>query len=307
MNTVAGESSQNPTLSLKAVDTVKTPELQQLDDSSFHRFVPTGYTIKVNLPLVRNTKNALFAINIDGFIPVYNVNDGAWATMQANMSPVQYLDGEADNVEIFQDQTVVPILSHYYSHRFISGNVNVSLRVTSNTTQPGNMMISQASGLVRDYYDPIDNYDGLRFTNSTAYTTDYTPGNFIVADMSLNRNINIATIRKDPNSATDLAWKLYKVGRAVNNDPHKVFYSTQFQEDWLFFSPLSDFPNNSANQLVFSVFFDYSNVQFYTPMFPFIALGSDDVDQQILVYSDTFISTRSLATTNKNNAAWLPS
>jgi len=42
--------------------------------------------------------------------------------------------------------------------------------------------------------------------------------------------------------------------------------ASQFVEDWLLFTPVSDFAGIAANQLSFTFYFDYSACGFYTPM-----------------------------------------
>jgi hypothetical protein len=307
MNTIAGESTTSPTNFLKAIDTVPTPEISYFDDTSFKRFVPTGIKVKISLPLVRNTKDPLFGINIDGFIPQYNIKN-AWSLIHANLFPVQIVDGNS-TVEITQDQFTLPIQSYYASHRYIEGNVGVGLRITSNTTQPGNMMITQASGLVRDYYSSSEPYLGLRFSNSTVYPLDYATGNFMLADLSLNRNVSIRTVRKDPNKTLDLAKKIDEISKLVINDTATIARSeivaTQFQEDWLLFAPLSDLPDNTSNQLTIEVFFDYSQVQFFVPIFPVIALGANTVQRQVLRWTRSF-KNRQISTILKDNCTYLP-
>lgn len=307
MNTIAGESTTSPTNFLKAIDTVPTPEISYFDDTSFKRFTPTGIKIKINLPLVRNSKDPLFGINIDGFIPQYNFKN-SWNLIHSNLFPVQYIDG-ATTVEISQDQFCLPIQSYYASHRMIEGNVGVGLRITSNTTQPGNMIITQASGLLRDYYCSNETYSGLRFSNSTLYPLDYAVGNFMLADLSLNRNISIRSVRKDPNKTLDLAKKIDEISKLVINDTTTnaltEILATQFQEDWLLFAPLSDLPDNTANQLTIEVFFDYSQIQFFVPLFPIIALGANTVQRQILRWTTSF-KNKLIATITKDNATYLP-
>jgi len=67
----------------------------------------------------------------------------------------------------------------------------------------------------------------------------------------------------------------------------------------LLFGILSDMANQNANQLNFSFFFDYTNVQFYYPMLPIISTAPDNFGKQIL--EATFTLTSNVTVTHANS------
>lgn len=308
MNTIAGVSTTSPTSFIKKIDTVPTPDIQQVDDSAFKRFVYTGYTVTIDLPLVKNSKNPIFGINIDGFNPGYNLGgaDVTWASIQQNLCPVQVLAG-VTGVAVSKEEISNPIDTMYLSHRFMSGNVGIGLRIASNTAQAGNFLVAQGHGMTRGYYRRSEQYAGLRITNSTAYTTDYAMGNFAAMDISLDRTLSITTSRKDPNKVTDLAKKIFYVSNVTGNNAVEQVMATQFMEDWILFAPLTTLPNPTPNQLYISVFFDYSNIQFFVPMIPKVSLAPGSVGRQILRWTANFMNRNAAtAAIGRGQGNWLP-
>lgn len=286
--TNAGTSLTNPTMSLKTVDQSSIPEIDVLSEMDFRNFVYTGISAIVDLPLNKTTRNALFGVNIDGFIPPWNVKDPYFASWFKNFYPVQNFPETFASVKIRQEVSSIPVQLLYLSHRIIAGNVGVGVRLTANTAQSGNLIIAQASGVTRHYYANDAPHIGLIFTNSSHAPIDYNYNSFLLGDVSLNRNISITPIRKDPTIQTDLARKLIMPSQPRSRDFDRLVGS-QYQEDWLLFGILSNLPSTSANQLTFSFFFDYSQVQFYQPMLVTLPTIPTSFDRQIMLVSDTWL------------------
>jgi len=295
MDTIISQPSQlTPTTNLKSSDISRPSVAINIDDHSFKKFVPTGIKVRVNVPVQRVNNRAIFAINIDGFIPQFNLADGFVTPAYRNLFPVQVFENAIDYVSVFQEQLNIPIQTHYICHRLFSGHVNVGIRVTSNTSQTGTFMITQASSCIRNYYRNSTNYRGLKFLNTSEEGTDYAVDSFILGDLSINRNWGITTVGKQNLPKTDLAQKLYYMfqrqtanattAELIRDQP----YLEQFMEDWLFFTPITNIPNQNGGQIDFEIFFDYSNVTFYMPMKPYLALPNLNTDQQILNFSATF-------------------
>lgn len=301
----------NPTLSLKGIDTLSIPDIQQIGDADFRKYVPTGIKVVIDTPLVKNSRDALFAINLDGFIPTYVLNNNLSiiSNTYKNMFPVQANSHTLGFVHISQEQTMIPAQCLYYSHRFMSGSVGVGLRVTSNTAQSGNLIISQATAVMRQPYAASEAYDGLRFNNCGDNVTDFSMNNFVVADVSLNRQVSITTTRRDPLKITDLSKKIsefsawFRTPTTLNNIYNGNVVLSQFTEDWLMVGLLGNLPNQNADQVTIDIFFDYSRVNFYVPIFPIIPCGPSDFAKQILQYSETF---NGRTTRLKEDFVWLP-
>jgi len=98
----------------------------------------------------------------------------------------------------------------------------------------------------------------------------------------------------------DLAKKLNDIGTdayAFTNHSDWLLYNnfaSQFQEDWLFITPLTNVPSQNANQVTLSFFFDFSTVTFETPIYPVIPMGIN-TGASFLNYTATFLNTLPLA------------
>lgn len=312
MNTIqtGPNNFSNPTLMLKGIENTSIPEIQEVSSSDFQKFVYTGIKVVINTPVVRNSRNAIFAVNLDGFIPNDILSSNAvWSNVNRNLFPVQVFSEFLSNVSVLQEQVALPVQMLYLSHRFIAGSIGVGIRVTSNTSQSGNFLISQATGVKRDFYEASEIYTGLRFINQSYNTSDYSVNNFLVADVSLNRNISIVTNKKDPLKVMDLPQKIKTLYGGYRNRVNftdiwtRNMFESQFLEDWLLFGLLSNFPNQNSNQVTVDFFFDFSRVQFYVPMSPIIPSIPNDPNRQILNYSSTFNNN---GARTRDNAVWIP-
>jgi len=304
---IAGIDQTKPTELLKGVDTGSIPEVSNLTADDMKRYVFTGISAIIDTPLVKNSRNALLAVNIDGFIPVYNFLDPYWGRIMYNMFPVQAFSRTLSTVSIRQEQIALPSLFNYCSHRFIGGNVGIGIRVSSNTAQTGNLMISQASGVARNYYSVGSTYQGLRFSNASENQSDYGVQSFVLGDISLNRNISITPIRRDPTIKTDLAQKIIQmtevpVALAIEDIHKRNTVASQFLEDWILIGILTNLPNSAASQITLSFFFDFSNVQFYTPMLPIIPFATNNFGKQFLNITASF----AVPSLSKAAAVWIP-
>lgn len=296
---------QKPTDVIKQLDKQPAQSMVIIGDADFKKFVPSGWKVIVDLPLVRNTNRAIFAINIDGFQPYWNLSDTFYPTALVNLAPVQAFSHSLDYVHILHEQVTLPIMTMYYSHRAFAGNVKVGLRVQSNTTQSGSFMVTQANTVMRNFYKNNETYTGLKFLNSSNQGTDYAMNSFFLGDLSINRNWSISPMSQSTLSRTDLAFKLSKLDQIAQTSsiPQDLKtlnpFVSQFTEDWLLFTPLADLPNANSNQITFEIFFDYSDVQFYTPMLPLLASTNTNYNNQILNVSATIHNKKF---TNKSQA-----
>lgn len=293
----------NPTLQLKNIDTASIPDLSVISEEDFKRYVYTGISIVIDTPIVKNSRNAIFGINTDGFIPQYNMGNtvaNGPANVMRNLFPVQPTPQSVTFVHIYQEQMMMPIQALYASNRFISGSVGVGLRFSSNTGQSGNFMVAQATGVVRKYAPFADTYAGIEANNTALNVSDYSFGNFALLDLSLNRQVSLRATKRDVAKRMDIQKKVSTI--YYNHYPNTTLtgfydynaFATQFQEDWLLFAPLWNVPNQNANQLTITVFFDYSNVNFEVPVFPIIPMGSNQYAQAFLNWSLSFVGTTAL-------------
>ena len=270
---------------------------------SSNNFVPTGIVITMDLPVVYNNPNqAILAFNLDGFIPQKSmfVDNDVYLRVIKNMFPVQLLGSEAGpptTTNIFKIQyteCTLPVMTKYLSHRLISGQVGIALRVSSNTSQSGNIKLTHAARLERvyDFNAPTSPYFGLRSNSGNLSSRDFQTKSFTVADLSLQRHWNLIGSRTSPFPHLDLPFKMYNIG--VPPSIRKLLpadvpqFQQHFQEDWLLLSVDTTIPSPETNQLTFEVFYDYSKVSFEKPMLNINPLGSKDLIDITSLYLSTF-------------------
>jgi len=263
----------NPTLALKQNDPSSIPDVSVITEADLHKYVYTGYKVVINTPVTKNSLGPLFTINLDGFIPSYSIFTD-WGSAIKNLTPVQPTTDSKSFVKVFQEQIMLPIQHLYYSNRFTMGKVNVGLRISSNTSQSGNFFIAQGTSMVRKYYDNTTKWDGVDFINTSAEVTDFSTNNFALLDASLNRQFSIKPTRRNPTKAQDMLKKIVEVkncsyGTLAQNLTSNVIAS-QFAEDHLLVGILGNLPDQNANQITISIFFDYSDVSFAVPVMPII-------------------------------------
>lgn len=276
-----------------------TPSIEPNTESLFHRCVDSGYTVTIDTPVARNNKNGLFGINLCGFIPDFTLPDPNWTLMQKNMCPVQPFSSTRSFVTVKQDMVILPVMHAMMSNRFCSGTVNVLLRISSNTGQTGNLIVTQQSGLIPRVYGVNENYQGVRFQNDGHHTSDPMICNFSLADVSMVRQVGFRTIFRQPVAMVDIQKKIFEFS-TTSKSPES---SSQFPEDWLFVGLISDLPQTTASQLYIRVLFDYSEVSFYQSMYPIMPAIPHNPSQQILMYSKTFVDTSG---NKKADAVFLP-
>lgn len=289
--------------------------IEPMTEQQMSGFYYTGINVHLKLPLTVNSGDPLFAINTDGFIPIYNItsNDETtsthpYASVHANMMPVQSFQTSRAIITI--DLQYLPNYAqmNYYSNRFMSGSVGVGLRIISNVGQTGHLSISHATAVQRAYYQPLEVYDGLRFMNYPTNTFNQAISGYALLDISTNRNVRVTSVENNPNNVLDMYKKLKMIGFAPNLQTWDQYYkvmSNQFLEDWLIVGALSSIPNTNGEDLVISVYFDYSRVTFALPMFTTIPTVPQTAERQILRFSHSF-DNKVINTITKAEASWYP-
>lgn len=270
-----------------------TPAVAPISDQELQsNFIPTGITVIIPTNLAKINSEALFGVNVDGFIPPLN-NTVNLPTLWKNLFPIQLTQaGSATpGLRVIYEYVQIPIQFKYLSYRYISGNVGVGIRISSQTGQVGNFYITQARAASRWFYAPNDLYNGVRFCNASVNTLDYAPASFAIGDLSLNRNISITTVRTNPNVIQDHALKLVDLHRYGNGSAdykNYLNFVNQQSEDWLLFQPVMNLSGGAASEIFMTFFFDFSTVTFSTPMYPIIPIYPENYDQQILLFTQTF-------------------
>lgn len=311
MNLENSPSVNKPT-QLKNIDTVKPPLVEIASDQDFAKFVNTGITVKIALPLAKNSENFLFGINLDGLlINFWNIMDPLYGVLLANLFPVQINPDLIGKAEIIWTPIPYPIYSAMQSNRFMSGNVRIGLRITSNVGQTGNLYITEVNSVTRSFYEntKTDLFKGVRFNNISDRTVDFGNAGFITGDVSLNRNIAITPSGANNNRVLDIQLKMARTSTIPTRDVntfHKIgAIMTQFAEDWLLVSGLTNFPSTQGNEMFITVFADYSNISFFGKTMPMLATVPCERFTQIMLVSKS-IDGKAPLDVKKAAIKWLP-
>lgn len=287
-NLITGESTIHHATAIKTPEIESQPEVRFISEADFQGFTFTGISIEIPTPLVKTSSTGLFGINVDGFIPnfVINPRNSLWR----NLFPVQPTETAINisGMEIYHEQIALPVMTNFVSHRYVEGDVGIAVRITSNTTQSGNLLIAQASGITRNFYAPNQNYTGLQFLNASSNPSDYAPNGFCVVDLSLNRHLAITPVRRCNTRVMDLAKKIQYITTIPNiKTPALYPFMNQFLEDWLLFGIQTTIPHDQANIVNLAFYFDWSRIKFYTPMLPYIPVLPLEDREEILLYLAT--------------------
>jgi len=304
----------NTPTEIVGVDT--TPNyLMDLTDADLNKFTYTGISIKIKLPLIKNTDQAIFGINTDGFIPGIT-HTQRFSQIMMNLFPVQVFEHAKTFVDIFYEPIALPILHKYYSYRFCKGKPRIGLRMSSNVSQTGNFQVVQASGIQRKFVSTDERYNGLRFKGTLPTSSTFAPAGITIWDVSINRHLGVTPVSRENFPALDLMKKMYDVStlptlNAVTQVRRNLLES-QFLEEWLLFTPQNSFPSTNGNEIDISVYMDWSEVEFTCPGVPIQPIASVYPECRILNVTSSFVGKRAadvnLSTTTqwKTVLTWLP-
>lgn len=303
-NLITGASTPIHTFAIKEPEVESQPEVRFINEADFQGFTYTGINIEIPTPLVKTSSIGIFGINIDGFIPSFTHN--AISTLYRNLFPVQVTDSAINisGLQVYHEVIALPALTNYLCHRYVEGDIGIAMRITSNTTQAGNLLIAQTSGVTRNFYTKTDNYKGLQFLNSSNNPSDFAPNGMCVVDLSLNRHVAITPVRRCNTRVMDLAKKIYELDKMITKTTNLYPFLNQFLEDWLLFGLQTTIPHETANIINLAFYFDWSRVKFYTPMLPYIPRLPLDDGEQILLYLTTFKDKPGID--NVRNWSWWP-
>jgi len=245
-----------------------------IQNSDFEKLYPTGINVELNLPIVKTTDQYIFGVNLDGFIPQFNLAETVSGTparknVYRNLFPVQFFDGTWNSTtpigRITQDIQTMAVQTLFQSHAFVDGAINVVARLTANTAMSGNLQTARLRTATRNYRRSVDANTGLSFSNFLGNITDVSQESFALVDLSLNRTASYQCDRTAAVSATHFAFKLDSIALNSSKIGGQPFIQ-QFTEDWLLFGLVNTLPATQSNVLTISFFFDYSNVTFEVPL-----------------------------------------
>nr|WPR17960.1 MAG: hypothetical protein [Owegonang virus 2] len=306
MEATIQEPTINPT---EIVSLDETPTyMMDLTEEDLKKFTYTGITIRVKVPFIKNNDNAIFAINTDGFIPGVTYRSDSIKSLMINLFPVQVFETSMDLVEIFYEPVALPILHYYMSYRYVKGKPRIGLRLSSNVGQTGNFQVVQASGLQRLYYTNTEPYKGLRFVNTENTSSTFAPAGITLWDVSINRNLGITPVTRENMPALDLMMKKYGIVRPTSSAGNVNFsrnvFTSQFLEEWLFFTPQNSFPNTNGGDIEIGVYMDWSELQFDMPGVPIQPITVNLKHCDILKVSESFNGKRADDINISTPAGW---
>lgn len=296
MSSTTTQNTNNPT-EIVGLDTIK-PRVEFLTEKDLVNFTYTGINIKLKVPLVKDSDKALFAINTDGLIVGPTFRQDTFKGLMINMFPVQIFENAQDYVEVTYEPIALPILHMFYSYRFVKGKARIGLRLSSNVSQTGNLIVSQASGLQRRFYSKNESYKGLHFLNAENTSSTFAPAGLITLDVSINRDVGITPINRENMPAVDIMQKLSMVNKLfemttrdeVENANHLI--TSQFLEEWLLFTPQNNLPNTNGGELEFGLYMDWSEISFDCPGMPIQPISMRWPKTQILGVTQSFNNRR---------------
>lgn len=279
-------------------------------------YVPSGYTITMDLPLLKVSDRALIAINPNGFIPSYidwilsmSLSGSALLPTQmmtTQMQPVQVVDQGIGSslwtvIRISQHVKTIPVLTKYLSFRKISGSIGIGIRISTNTGQTGNLIFTQAAGVIRDWGNifalPTDSpatwtYQGLSAKNTNLNISNYDPKTFMLLDLSLQRHLSIRTPITRNHAFWDLPNLLWRLHQGLGNAQTLEAFQHQYAEDWILMGIVNDLPASTTNQIQMELYFDYSQMEFEMPMLMTPQIGTGQIIQWTNFYRPNSVGER---------------
>jgi hypothetical protein len=287
-------------------------KIQPITDQETRGLKFTGITIKVKLPLKLDTGDFMFGINTDGFIPQANLLLGdinKFRNIYTNLLPVQVSQTALNFVSI--EHKFVPNFEQmqYMSNRFNQGSVGVVVRLVSNVGQTGHLVVSHITGVQRIYYVGAEKYQGLRFRNMPTDTFAGSLAGFSLVDISTNRNLSLISTNNPTTNVLDFNKKISFLSNIPSSESPNVrtreTMESQFLEDWLIFGPTNSMPNTNGGDFELSVYFDYSRVTFFMPLYPMVPTVPQERAKQILLFSKTFDS-KTINSIDSAKIEWSP-
>lgn len=257
-------------------------------------YIPAGYKVVMNLPLVKASDRALLAINVNGFIPNYHEWHASFSAV-TNYKPHQRLYMLMQMIHVVDQgpgtqlhkaiqikhtlKSIIP-MTKMLSYRRISGAIGLGIRISSNTAQTGNLIFTHAAGVIRDWNVLGDKgwqdwtYRGITALNTNFKISNYDQKTFSLDDVSLQRHMSITTNSTNNVGYLDLPYLLATIVEGFPTGSNYSAFCHQFAEDFLLMGILSDLPVSTTNQLTLEFFVDYSNISFEMPMLIHLVIGT---------------------------------
>lgn len=263
-------------------------------DELLKSFVPLGITVIINTPVLFQGTKAVLNLNLNGILAPENATPIMMNLFPVTFDPGWFTTGAG---EILWEFVNHPIFTAQRSYRIMDGHVDYALRVTSNTTQPGNLIFTRRTALKRDFKlsTQVGTYNGNNYLNCSRNALDFSSETFSLSDLSLNRTILLKTEHTRSNKF-DLNY-FYFMLRNTALPPVTTLvtgehFKQQFLEDVITMSIATDLPSTEVNQVSFMILADYSNVSFEMPLLcsPGLPVGQGVTNVTDILYNGTPIT-----------------
>lgn len=183
-------------------------------------------------------------------------------------SPVQFVEGTynpASNFEIINYNHPILPQNPLLSHQYVSGGLNVSVRLTSNTGISGNIVYAVANNVMRNYtWKDSEKYPGYSCKTDIRMQS-HTVKSFAINDVSLIRHSINPVPKVAHQKFMDVPWAFIRTwddADGLNN------YANFYTEDLLLIYALSDISGANTGPVVLDFIFDFSEVVYETPTLP---------------------------------------
>lgn len=157
------------------------------------------------------------------------------------------------------------------SHRYVTGNVQVSIRVTSNTGVSGQFAFTQFENIPRVWEGRITE-DGKYLGYTTPLSNRFDAKNtitFNLNDLSLVRHVTFQNAKRDLNKFYDLVTLFHEAKEHFMSDQLLLDkYTNFYTEDFIGCYVNSDITAGTPGNIEIDFFFDYSGVTYSCPTTP---------------------------------------
>jgi len=294
----------------------------QIADTEFQfsnelkNFESTGYTVIVNVPIAKDSTNPLFLIDALGFIPTFYRGkvdhdedpDNAWGRIVANESMVQPFEGSSDFVKILRTSKYPLSQLMYDLDRYVTGCPRLAIKISSSTNIAGNLFVTEASGVYKNFIMGDRRY--LGFTSANYPLNNYLSdkNSFITVDASLNRTLKINPMGRKLTRCTDMSLLKWMIAND-DTDTYKTAFSQYFPRDVIIVGLATGIttPSETAAQLELEIFADWSTVFSGESAVPIFAPTLVDPQKQILKITDSFYNKVPRNVGIRDGSLWLPS
>nr|WPR17947.1 MAG: hypothetical protein [Owegonang virus 1] len=245
--------------------------------------MPSGWKCILPVPMLLDRPKPLFIVRLSPYVftsfgPNLALDDvGSSFVRRMFATPIQILGGPLGvankDIKILYDHTPLPHFAHMLSHLKMSGQVDLVLRISSNTNITGSLSVSELHDVDRSIkpseYILADKYQGYLMRNQIPNAIPAAVTNFALNDLSLTRHLEVSTSFSMGEKFYNHWWLQMNSNSAIENNQINDCF---FRENILMVSAVTDITGD-ASQLTFNLYWDFSKVvyeDYICPLYPTI-------------------------------------